>query len=63
MLLDPLLFTALGVGLLSAGLCAYIGNFVLMKNMDGQWEEIIQGKSIRTRMQSFPGMEEKPGSS
>ena len=33
MLLDPLLLTALGVGLLSAGLCAYIGNFVLMKNM------------------------------
>lgn len=33
MLLDPLLLTALGVGLLSAGLCAYIGNFILMKNM------------------------------
>ena len=33
MVLDPLLYTALGVGLLSAGLCAYVGNFVLMKDM------------------------------
>lgn len=30
---EPFLATALGVGLLSAGLCAYVGNFVLMKDM------------------------------